>query len=238
MKFLIFLTFALAILSLIKPELIKDFIEWIRSGVLLLWNWNYLVVFVSALIESFPVLGVVVPGQNILLIVWGFFAEESITKLIYVCIISSFWAIAGNYIGYVLGVHYGDSFFKKYWLWFALWETEVKYMKKWIKKWGAWGIILGKFHNLARAFIPFIAGSMGMHRTSFLIYNIIGSIIRSLTIILLGVLFAKTYETVVDYIGYIMIWIMVLTALYIWRFKKQAFLKYLEEKNAELERKL
>ena len=238
MKILIFLTFALAILSLVKPELIKDFIEWIRSGVLLLWNWNYIVVFISSLIESFPVLWVVVPWQNILLIVGGFFAENDTSKLIYVCIISSLWAIAGNYTWYILGRYYGEEFFKKYGLWFALWETEVKYLKKWIHKWGAWGITLGKFHNLARAFIPFIAGSMWMKKTSFLIYNVIWSVIRSVTIIVLWVLFAKTYESIIDYIGYIMIGIMLLTGIYIWKFKKQAFLKYIEEKNAELERKL
>lgn len=238
MKFLIFLTFALALLSIVKPSLIKDVIEWVRSGVLLLGNWNYAIVFISSLIESFPVLGVVVPGQNILLVVGGFFAEQSTSNLIYVCIISSIGAILGNYIGYILGRYYGEEFFKKYGLWFALWETEVKYLKKWIHKWWAWGVILGKFHNLARAFVPFLAGSMGMKKTSFLIYNVIGSIVRSVTIIVLGVLFANTYETIIDYIGYIILGIMVLTGLYIWKFKREAFLTYIQEKNAELERKL
>jgi membrane protein DedA with SNARE-associated domain len=238
MKVLIFLTFAIAVLSLVKPWLIKDFIEWIRGIILLLWNWNYFIVFISSLIESFPVLWVVVPGQNILLIVGWFFAEESTLKLIYVSIITILWAVAGNYIGYILGVYYGDEFFKKYWLWFSLGETEVKYMKKWIKKWGPLGVTLWKFHNLARAFIPFIAGSMGMKKTSFFIYNVIGSTIRAITIIILWVLFAKTYETIIDYIGYIFLGIMILTGIYIWRFKKKQFLKYIEEKNAELEKKL
>ena len=56
MKFFIGLTIALTILALAKPELIKDFIEFMRGVIILLGNWNYLVVFVSGLIESFPVL--------------------------------------------------------------------------------------------------------------------------------------------------------------------------------------
>ncbi len=237
MKILIALTFGLAILSLFRPDLIKDLIEQIQILVDKMGNWNYLIVFVSSLIESFPVLWVVVPGQNILLIVGWFFAEQSQTKLIYVCIISSIWAICWNWVWYLLGRYYGEWFFKKYWLWFGIGETEVKYLKQWIQKWGPLGVILGKFHSLARAFIPFIAGSMGMKKTSFFIYNVIGSIIRSISIVVLWVLFAKTYETFIDYIGYIFLAIMLLTWVYMWFFKREALLRYIDEKNKEIESK-
>jgi membrane protein DedA with SNARE-associated domain len=70
------MTLLLALLTLFKPDLIKVFIDWIRDIVLALGNWNYLVVFVSSIIESFPVLGVVIPGQNIMLISGGFFGEQ------------------------------------------------------------------------------------------------------------------------------------------------------------------
>jgi len=73
MKILIIATFVLAIASIFKPEIIKSFIDWIRVIVLSLWNWNYLVVFISSIIESFPVLWVVIPGQNIMLISGWFF---------------------------------------------------------------------------------------------------------------------------------------------------------------------
>lgn len=238
MKILIILTIVLWIISIFKPSLVKDLIEWIRGFVLVLWNWNYLIVFTSSLIEAFPVLGVVVPGQNILLIVWWFFWEISRFNLIYVIIISSVWAIVWNYIWYLLWKIYWEKFFKKYGLWFWIWETEVKYLKKWIKKWGATWIIVWKFHNLARAFVPFIAWSMWMKKTSFMVYNTIWSIIRSVTIITLGVIFAKIYESVIDYIWYIIIWIMILTWIYIWRFKKREFIKYIEEKNKEIESKI
>jgi membrane protein DedA with SNARE-associated domain len=70
------MTLILALLTLFKPDLIKVFIDWIRDIVLALGNWNYLVVFISSIIESFPVLGVVIPGQNIMLISGGFFGEQ------------------------------------------------------------------------------------------------------------------------------------------------------------------
>jgi len=238
MKILIFLTIALAVVSIANPDLIKSGIESLRWIVDWLWNWNYLIVFSSALIEAFPVIWVVIPGQNILLIVGGFFAEISTQNLIFAVVISSMWAIVWNYIWYILGKYYGDVFFEKYWYWFSLWETEVRYLKKSIHKWWAWSVILGKFHSLARAFVPFVAGSMGMKSRSFMIYNIIWSIFRSCTIVLIWVLFAKTYETVIDYIWYIFIWIMLLFILYIWKFKKKEFMQYMKEKNQEIEKRV
>jgi membrane protein DedA with SNARE-associated domain len=223
---------------MIKPDLIKDFIAWIETIINNLWYWNYLIIFLSGLIEGFPVLWVVVPGQNILMIVAWFFWKISTLNLIYSIIIASIWAILSNGIWYILGKIYWKSFFEKYWLWFGIWETEVKYLEKWIKKWWATGIIVGKFHNLARAFVPFIAGTMNMDKKTFWIYNIIGSILRAVSIVILWVFFAEYYETIIDYIWYIMTWILILSWLYIWKYKKKEFLKYMEEKNAEMERKI
>ena len=237
MKALIILSVWIWILALFKPELIKEGLEWVKMVVLGLWNWNYLIVFISSLIESFPVLWVVVPGQNILLAVWWFFAEKNINTLYLVIVITSIWAIIWNYIWFYLWKIYWDSFFKKYGLWFWIWETELKYLEKWINKWWPWWIALWKFHWLTRAFLPFIAGSMWMKSKVFWLYNIIGSILRSIVMMILWVLFAQHYEKVVDNFGKIMIWIMVLTWLYIWKFKKTQFKEYMKLKNEEMDRK-
>lgn len=235
MKLLVFLTIALWVLSIAKPELVKDFISWIENIINTLGYLNYLIVFLSWLIESFPLLWVVVPGQNVLLIVGWFFAKMSQTNLIYVIIIASLWAIISNYLWYLLWKIYWDTFFKKYWNWFWIWTTEVKYLKKWIKKWWPIWIIFGKFHNVTRAFLPFIAWSMEMNNISFFIYNVIWSILRAIVIVVLWVVFANYYETIIDYMWYIMIASIVIISLYIYKFKKKEFLEYMKEKNEELD---
>lgn len=235
MKFIIFLTIALWIVSIVKPELAKDFISWIETIVNILWNWNYVIVFLSWLIEWFPILWIVVPWQNILLIVGWFFAKTSQTNLIYVILIASLWAIISNYLWYFLWKIYWDTFFKKYWNWFWIGLTEVKYLKKWIKKWGPAWIILWKFHNLTRAFLPFIAWSMWMSNRAFFIYNILGSVIRAIVMIIIWVIFASYYETIIDYMMYIMIWVTIIIWFYIYKFKKREFLDYVKEKNDELD---
>jgi len=237
-KFFIILSIVLSIVALVRPELIKDFLDWIKHIIHNLWDWNYLIIFLSSLIEWLPLLWIVVPWQNILLIVWGFFWEISRVNLIYVIIIASIWAILSNYLWYILWIYFWESFFKKYGLWIGIWETEVKYLKKWIQKWWAWWIIIWKFHNIARAFVPFIAWSMWMNKKTFIIYNIIWSILRAVTIVILWVVFAAYYETIIDYVWYIMTAILFLTWIYIYKFKSKEFKQYMQEKNAEIESKM
>jgi membrane protein DedA with SNARE-associated domain len=233
--FLIWLTIALALISIFKKEWIEQFIEWMKLVIEGLWMWNFIIAGFSSLIEAFPVLWVVVPGQNILLIVWGFFWNISNINLIYVIIIASIWAIIWNYIWYLLWKIYWDRFFKKYWNRFWIWLTEVKYLKKWIDKWWAWWIIVWKFHPMTRSFLPFVAGSMWMTSVKFMIYNIIWSIIRAITIILLWVLFVEYYKIILEYIWTIIMWIFVIIWIYIYKYKKKEFMQYMHEKNKELD---
>lgn len=235
MKILVGLTIFLWILALVKPELIKDILHWANGAIQSLGYWNYVIIFTSSFIEVFPVLWVVVPGQNIMIISGGFFGSLSTNYLITSIVVASSWAVLGNYVGYVLGVYYGDFFFKHYGYLFWLGKTEVNYMKWGIKKWWPIGMIVWKFHNLARAFLPFLAGSMGMKTKSFMIYNTIGSVVRATSMILIGVVFAKNYETIIDYLGYIVLGSLVIAGLYIYLFKRAAFMKYLDEKNKEID---
>lgn len=229
------LTVILSLISIFKKEWIEMFVEWMKVIINWLWFWNFIIAWLSSLIEAFPVLWVVVPGQNILLIVWWFFWNISSLNLFLVIIVASVWAIIWNYIWYILWKTYGDSFFKKYWNRFWIWLTEVKYIKKWITKWWAWWIIFWKFHPMTRAFLPFIAGSMWMQSTKFMIYNIIWSIVRSTTIILLWVIFVEYYKIILEYIWTIMLIVLTAVWLYVYKYKRKEFMIYINEKNQELD---
>ncbi len=233
--FLIFLTVALALIAIFKKEWIEAAIEWLKVVIEWMWSWNYLIAGVSSLIEAFPVLWVLVPWQNILLIVWGFFWNISMTNLGYVMLVACLWAIIWNYIWYLLWSIYGDSFFKKYWNRFGIWLTEVRYLKKGIDKWWPWWIIVWKFHPMTRAFLPFIAWSMWMHSAKFMLYNILWSIVRAIIIILLWVVFVEYYKTILEYMWEVMLIVFAITWFYIYKFKRKEFKQYLHEKNLEFE---
>jgi membrane protein DedA with SNARE-associated domain len=189
------------------------------------------------LLESLPIIGTILPGQVIMLSVWGFYGATSVTAFfgILVCAIS--WSVISNAIGYFMGKHYGEDFFKKYWMWVGIEQTELKYLKAWVDTWGVWGIILSKFHPQGRAFLPFIAGSMGFTKTKFWISNIIASTLWAVTFISIGIFFAQYYETIIKYIGWVMTWVIFSFLAYYWFFKRDKLITYWKEKNLEMEAK-
>ena len=228
------IVFGLTAIALFKPQWFELFIKWMEVQINHLGNWNYGIAFTSSIIESLPIIGVLVPGQQVMLLVGGFFGKNNLAPMIALAIVG---AIIGNASGYFLGKWYGDSFFEHYGDWFGLGKTELRYLRKQVEKNGAWFVILGKFHNFTRSFVPFIAGSMGMQTGNFWLYNIIGSILWATTIIVLGVAFVTYYHAILSYFPYIIAAIFASLAVYIYFFKREVFKTYLREKQQEIDEK-
>lgn len=231
------LMFAFIILSIFNPDVLLPVIEWIKSQVESLGKWNYILAFASALLESLPIVWTIIPGQAILLSVWWFYGALGYTQFIWVLLSAIWGSIVSNAVGYFLWKKYGEDFFKRYGMWVGIEQTELKYLKKWVETWGPWGIILSKFHSHARAFLPFIAGSMGFSSKKFWIYNIIASTLWAMTFVSIGVFFAEYYEVIIKYIWHIMLGIMWTLFIYLWLYKKESLVSYWQEKNKEMEEK-
>lgn len=229
--------FAFMLISLFKPNLLVPLIDWIKLQIQSLWNWNYLLAFISALAESLPIVGTIIPGQVILMSVWGFYGWLWYAKFIGVLISAIIGSVISNAVGYFLGKKYWEDFFKKYGMWVWIEQTELKYLKKWVNTWWAWGIVLSKFHPHARAFLPFIAGSMGFTKTKFWIFNVIASTLWAIVFITIGIFFAEFYETIVQYFWKIMLAVIMLIITYLWFFKRDFLKAYWQEKNVEMQKK-
>lgn len=227
--------FFLLYTSIFKPEWITLFIKWMEWIINTLGYWNYLVAFLSAGIEAVPIAGTMIPGQNILMLVGGFFGKTYLVQIIAIAIV---WSIAGDIFSYVVGRYYWERFLQKYGTWFGVGTTEVSYLKKGIHRRWFWAVMGSKFHGMARAFIPFLAWSMRMSQRTFLRSNIIASVIWTTAMVILWVVFVQYYEIVVQYIRYIVIGLIILWFLYVYFFKRAALKKYLDDKEAELEKAL
>ncbi len=225
------LTFVIIIISFVKPEWIKDGVKWIGELIESIGNWNYLVAFLSACIESLPIIGTAVPGMNIMILVGWFWGKTHLLGTVSLAIL---WAMLWNYLGYWIGKWYGIEILDKYGDWIGLGKTETKILHKQLEKNGFWYIVLGKFHNFTRAFIPFIAGSSGMSEKNFWLYNMVGSILWAVSINLLGIFFIKNYETVLDNFGKISLAIIILLVLYIYNFKRESWNAYMRDKQKEI----
>ncbi|MBX9809365.1 DedA family protein [Candidatus Gracilibacteria bacterium] len=229
------LSLVLFVISFARPDLIKSAIGWIGELITTLGNWNYLIAFASACIESLPIIGTAVPGMNIMILVGGFWGKMHIILTI---LCASLGAMLGNYLGYWIGKWYGHEIIEKYGDYIGLGRTEQKILSKQIEKNGFWYITLGKFHNFTRAFVPFIAGASGMKEQKFWIYNTIGSIIWAISINLLGIFFIDRYEMILDNLGKITLVILGLVFAYFYFFKRDSLKTYMRDKQMEIEDKI
>ena len=228
------LTLVLIIISFVRPEWMKDGVKWIGQLIESIGSWNYLVAFSSACIESLPIIGTAVPGMNIMILVGGFWGK---THMIITIVCAILGAMLGNYLGYWIGKWYGVEIIEKYGDYFGLGKTETRILHRQLEKNGFWYIVLGKFHNFTRAFIPFIAGSSGMSEKNFWTYNMIGSIFWAVTINLIGILFIDNYEHILDNFGKISTGIIIVVIGYFYLFKRESLARYIQEKEQEIREK-
>lgn len=229
------ISLGLLVITFIRPEWIKSGIEWIWVLIQTLGNWNYLIAFMSACIESMPIIGTAVPGMNVMILVGGFWGKSHMIITIF---LATIWAMLGNYLGYWIGKWYGHSIIEKYGDYIGLGHTEQRILGKQIERNGFWYIVLGKFHNFTRSFIPFIAWASGMQEQKFWIYNTVGSIIWAVTINLLGIFFIDQYESILDNLGQIMLVVLALVFAYFWFFRRDSMKQYMRDKQREIEDKI
>ncbi len=234
---LLCLMFGFLIVTMFYPDIFLPIIEWIKTQIESLEKWNYLLAFISALAESLPIIGTIIPGQLVMMSVGGFYGWLWLWQFLWVLSFAIVGSAISNAVWYFLWKYYGEGFFQEYGIWVGIEQTELKYLKKWVETWGLWGIILSKFHPHFRAFLPFIAGSMGFSTYKFWISNVIASTLWATTFIVVGIFFAEYYETIIKYIWWVFTAILITILWYFWLYKKEKLQEYWQEKNREMEEK-
>ena len=229
--FFIVLTFVFFYFSLFDKQIILNALDYMKHFVSQLWYWNYLIILVFGFIESFPLVWISVPWQTVLLIIAGFLGYSHMYLAMFCAALG---AILWNFFGYLLGKKYWDSFFDKYGKFIWVTNTDIKYVKKWMNKYWWLLVVWGKFHNMFRAFVPFIAGSAKIGDLKFAILNFIGSVLRAVVMVFVWIYFVDNAEKILANIWKILLVIAVVILAYTWYFHKDEFKKYLEEKQKDL----
>ena len=151
----------------------------------------YGIVFLLAMSESLPAIGAIVPGTAIIvglsalvpsgvLIVWPLLAAATLG------------AIAGDAFAFWLGHHYHARILSA---WpFSRYPAAVRHSERFFEKYGARSIFLARFLPGVRAFVPLLAGTLGMHVARFYVVNIISAAIWAPAHILPGMLFGVTFH--------------------------------------------
>ena len=159
----------------------RDLID--KVGLVGIW----LIVFA----ESGLLVGFFLPGDS-LLFTAGFFAsgpssiDESLhLPLGWLLIGLPIAAIVGDQVGYVFGRRVGPALFRRPDSRFFK-QQNVDKARAYFDKHGAKTIVLARFVPVVRTFAPIVAGVSGMNYRTFVTFNVVGGLVWSIGVTLLG----------------------------------------------------
>ncbi|QLE54747.1 DedA family protein [Nostoc sp. TCL26-01] len=140
--------------------------------------------------ESGLLIGFFLPGDS-LLFTAGFVASQNLLN-IWILIIGAFiCAVLGDNVGYTTGYRFGRRLFQKEDSWLFQKKHIVK-TQKFYQQHGKKTIVLARFVPIVRTFAPIVAGVGSMQYRTFMFYNLIGGLVWTFGITLLGFFLGKS----------------------------------------------
>jgi membrane protein DedA with SNARE-associated domain len=165
-----------------------------------LGHWSYLIIFMGAALECAAFLGLVVPGESLVL-ASGFFAHRGILRLDAVLVAAALGAAAGDNIGYLLGSRLGRGWLLRHGRRFGITESRVARAETFFARQGPKAVFVGRFVGFARALVPFVAGASRMSYRRFVVYDALGAVLWTIAFVLLGYAFGASWRLVEQWVG-------------------------------------
>jgi membrane protein DedA with SNARE-associated domain/membrane-associated phospholipid phosphatase len=191
------ITFWVVINRVVPHEDLQGILEDISST---LGKWTYLLVGAFAFLETGAFVGLVVPGETIMLL-GGAVAGQGEIDLYLLLAIAWFSAWAGDTTSFFIGRRLGRDFVMRNGPRVGVSNERFAQVEDYFRRHGGKTILIGRFISLVRALAPFIAGSSGMRYRGFLPYSILGTGLWSTAHILIGYFFSRSVDTAAKYAG-------------------------------------
>ncbi|MEJ2728931.1 MAG: LssY C-terminal domain-containing protein [Deltaproteobacteria bacterium] len=169
--------------------MINDMIHHLLPAVAHFRVVGYWIALFAALLETTVGIGLILPGSTLILFLGAVSAGGylDVGDLIWFAVMG---AIIGDNLNYYLGKKYGAR-----WLRGGFWLIKAQHAEKarlFMNTHGAKSVFLGRFIPSLKEVVPFIAGSVGMRRKTFLLWNAIGAIGWGFEWVLAGYIFAQS----------------------------------------------
>jgi membrane protein DedA with SNARE-associated domain len=165
-----------------------------------LGHWSYLIIFTAAALECAAFVGVLIPGESLML-ASGFFAHQRLLELDAVLVVGIIGAIAGDNIGFQLGSHLGREWLLRHGARFGLKSRRLDKADAFFARHGPKAVFFGRFVGFARALVPFVAGASRMRYATFVVYDALGAVLWSVGCVLLGYFLGASWRVAEKWIS-------------------------------------
>ena len=162
-----------------------------------LGSWTYLIVGVLAFLETGAFVGLVAPGETVVVIA-GAVAGQGATSVVLTIGIVWFSAFLGDTCSYLLGERLGRDWVLKHGPRLRITPERFKQVEEYFARHGGKTILIGRFIGLVRAMAPFVAGSSRMPYRQLAPYSILGTGMWATLFTLLGYFASKNIDAVLS----------------------------------------
>lgn len=170
--------------------------------------------------ETGLLIGFFLPGDNLILLA-GILCKARpelihVNYFVLVCLMITA-AVLGNVFGYWFGKRAGDKLYSKKESWFFK-KKHLEVTKTYYDKYGGnTTLIIARFLPVVRTFAPVIAGAIKVDFLKFMLFNIVGAIAWIISLSGIGYFLVQIFPQVTNYMGYIFITLIIITAIPILR---------------------
>jgi membrane protein DedA with SNARE-associated domain/membrane-associated phospholipid phosphatase len=189
--------FYVAVSRLIPHEDLQQLLDDIAQT---LGHWTYLLVGGFAFLETGAFVGLVVPGETVMLL-GGAVAGQGAVDIFLLLAIAWFAAWAGDTTSFFIGRRLGRDFVLRNGPRVGISNERFAGVEAYFGRHGGKTILIGRFVSLVRALAPFVAGSSGMRYRAFVPYSILGTGLWASAHILIGYFFSRSIDEAAQYAG-------------------------------------
>ena len=162
--------------------------------------WTYLLVAGFAFAETGAFVGLLVPGETVM-ILGGAVAGQGAIDVYILIAVAWACAFAGDSTSFFVGRRLGREFLMRHGPRFGIGKERLGQVDDYFDRHGGKTIFIGRFVGFVRAFAPFIAGSSGMRYRAFVPYSVLGTGFWASSAIVIGYLFSRSIDTAAPYAG-------------------------------------
>lgn len=151
-------------------------------------TWAPFIVAGLAFCESLAVVSFFVPATVILV---GIGALVGATGLAFwpIWLGAALGAICGDWLSFAVGTYFKEGAHQ---IWpLSRYPEQVERAHAFMRKWGAWGVFIGRFSGPLRAFVPLAAGIFGVPALHFQLANVTSALIWAFVLLAPGEVFTR-----------------------------------------------
>lgn len=171
------------------PQTGVPVLDWFLS---LLDSWGYLIVFLFTVFENLFVIGSFTPGETVVMAA-GFVTVRGSLDPTFVAVASLAGTVLGSNLSYLFGRRGGRQVLER-WGGRVFDEERILAAEEYFSLHGSKTVLFARFAAVFKNFVPVIAGVSKMRIWVFELYTVIGALIYTTLMLMLGRIFAENFD--------------------------------------------